>query len=196
MESHYLLILCWLPWTQMMKAEVRMMAIENLERSTCRARLFLEGHRVMPSLSRNRRDFWSSQPLKTLTTPMQLKRMEDVPTDWRSLKTAGSWSPVGAPPLLTLWWKNPTGTSRGHFGWFSWPSLCPAAESCVGSMRLYWHKCTRFSFFLSSHESSFSLKETKSSYDLRLSWVFFFFYLESFTRYDFLSVVCWHHGTP
>lgn len=150
MESHYLLILCWLPWTQMMKAEVRMMAIENLERSTCRARLFLEGHRVMPSLSRNRRDFWSSQPLKTLTTPMQLKRMEDVPTDWRSLKTAGSWSPVGAPPLLTLWWKNPTGTSRGHFGWFSWPSLCPAAESCVGSMRLYWHKCTRFSFFLSS----------------------------------------------
>lgn len=38
MESHYLLILCWLPWTQTMKAEVRMIPIENLERSTCKAR--------------------------------------------------------------------------------------------------------------------------------------------------------------
>lgn len=152
MESHYLLILCWLPWTQMMKAEVRMIAIENLERSTYKARPFLEGHQVMPSLSQNRRDFWSSQPLKTLTMPVQLKRMEDVPIDWRSLKTAGQLEPCvqrGAPPLLTLRWKSPTGTSRGHFGWF-WPSLCPAAESCVGSMRLHWRRCTRFPVFLSS----------------------------------------------
>ena len=33
-----------------------MIAIENLERSTYKARPFLEGHQVMPSLSQNRRD--------------------------------------------------------------------------------------------------------------------------------------------
>lgn len=40
----------------------------------------------------------------------------------------------------------------------------------------------------------FSLKQTNLLMTT-LSWVLFFMYLESFTRYDFLSVVCRHHGT-
>ena len=151
MESPYLLILCWLPWIQMMKAEVRTTATESLERSTCKARPLLEGHRVMPSLSRKRRDFWSSQPLKTLTALCAskknggcshwLKKPEDNRTD-------GALCAEGSTSTSDSVMENPTGTSRGHFGWLSWPSLCPAAESCEGSMRLHWH---RFPFFFSPY---------------------------------------------